>query len=310
MRVFDLHCDTISLGHHLGRNILKESAGHVDKIRMDALGHYTQFFALFSNSKGKSEEELGRIFREQYSHFLSELEENDIKFCRSGKDLENAFAEKKHAAFLSVEGAELLGCSIEDLEHAYSLGVRAVNLTWNNANQLSGSIAEDETRGLSTLGEAFVRRMQELSMLVDVSHLSEPAFWDVIRLSQKPIMASHSNARSICPHNRNLSDAQFLAVCQTGGIVGLNFYRDFLGHRADFESIERHLDHFLSLGGENHLALGGDWDGCDKLPFGMQDGIGALSHLWEFLKVKYSETLLEKIYYKNMIRVVNELCIM
>lgn len=275
--------------------------------------NYAQFFALFEDARGKTPKEMDRIFQKQHQIFRNELEINrdEISFCRTKAQAECAFAQGKVAAFLSVEGADLLCCSLAQLDRAYALGVRAVNLTWNRANAISGSAVEETVRGLSPLGKYFVRRMQELGMLVDVSHLSDPGFWDVMELAKKPVIASHSNCRGVCNHPRNLTDTQIFALIQTGGVVGLNLYSEFLGDNPDFDIITAHLDHFYSLGGEDHVCIGGDWDGCDRLPKGMEEGIRGLTKLYDhLLRRNYNETQLEKLFYNNLMRVVGEVCTM
>ena len=310
--LFDAHCDTIYESYVQGKNLLKENPrGHLDLKRTAVFSPYAQFFAAFFDSKGKSEAELKEIFQRQYAVFQNMLEENGdcISLCRTKEEAESAFSQGKAAAFFSVEGAELLACSIEGLEQAHALGARAVNLTWNHSNALSGSIGDCPHVGLSSLGRQFVSRMQDLGMLVDVSHLSEAGFWDVIALAKKPIMASHSNARFLWNHPRNLTDAQFLAIVANGGVAGLNMYAGFLGENPDFSTIEAHLAHFLSLGGEDHIAIGGDWDGCDRLPRGMEQGRAGLSDLYTYLLQRnYSKSLLHKLYFQNLMRVVGEVC--
>ena len=313
--LFDGHCDTIYASCARRRRLLGENpGGHVDLKRIrPRFSPYAQVFALFEDARGKGRAELETIFETQYRRFQEELAAcgGEILHCRTAEAAEAAFAQGKAAAFLSVEGADLLGCSLEGLRRAYRLGVRAVNLTWNRANVLSGSCVEEPERGLSSLGREFAEKMQTLGMLVDVSHLSDPGFWNVMELAGRPVFASHSNARTVWNHPRNLTDEMFLALRNNGGVAGLNFYVDFLGEDPDFDAIRRHLDHFLALGGEDHVALGGDWDGCDVLPRGLEEGIAGLEDLYEYLLQKnYRETLLHKIYFQNLMRVVSEVCTM
>ena len=225
--------------------------------------------------------------------------------CRTIEEADRAHEQGKAAAFLSVEGAELLDCDVDRLEQAAADGVVAINLTWNNANAISGTNVQEPERGLSPLGRQFVMRMQELGVLVDVSHLSDPGFWDVIEIVRKPIIASHSNARSVWNHTRNLTDEQITAIINNQGIIGLNFYRDFIGYGEDFDTVRTHLDHILSLGGEKQVALGGDWDGCDTidaLPTILQ-----LADLYEYLLTRnYAQTMLEDLFYNNLMRVVRD----
>ena len=170
-----------------------------------------------------------------------------------------------------------------------------ITLTWNHRNALAGSCRTGE--GLSAQGREFVRRAQKLGILLDVSHLSDRAFWDLCEISEKPIVASHSNSRAVCANARNLTDEQFGAICRLGGTAGLNLYRDFLSDKpAAFEDVYRHLDHFLSLGGEGHVALGGDLDGCDELPEGFSS-VASYPALWRYLAGKgYSEQTLTSLF--------------
>ena len=190
----DAHCDTVSRISRLPGRHLDRHTGQWDLGRMSAFaGPRAQFFAVFSL--------LGRpgAARRQIAAFHRECarSSDQVAHCRSGAEAERAIAQGKLCAFLSVEGAELLRCSLEGLRWAFEQGVRAVNLTWNRSNALSGGHQEEPERGLSQQGRAFVNRMNELGMLVDVSHLSDAGFWDVAEWTEKPFMASHSNSRSV-----------------------------------------------------------------------------------------------------------------
>ena len=148
-------------------------------------------------------------------------------------------------------------------------------------------------------------------MLVDVSHLSEKGFWDMIELAEKPVLASHSNSFSVCPHPRNLTDDQFRAICDLGGTAGLNLYVPFLTEQphASFDDLRRHLDHFLELGGEGHIALGADLDGCDRLPAGFS-GLDDYEALGDFLKnTGYSDETIQNLFCNSLMKVVKT-CIM
>lgn len=309
--LFDGHCDAVYLRWREGGS-LRRNDRQLDLERLGAYRRGAQFFALWCDTAelpGRAPEE---ILRAQYRLFRRELEENRdvVTLCRTGAEAGAAFAAGKIAAFLSVEGAELLGCGTEGLEEAYALGVRAVNLTWNHANALSGSHLEEPERGLSARGRDFVRRMEALGMLADVSHLSDRGFWDVAELLDGPFFASHSNARSIFFHSRNLTDAQFTAIIDHGGVAGLNLYADFLGERADLDTAIAHLEHWLALGGGASIALGADFDGCGRLPAGIA-GVQDMDRLWNrLLQRNYDEALLRALFFENLMRVVNRVCTM
>lgn len=311
MDLFDGHCDTI-LRCYLEGGGLRRQTGHLDLERRRGKGRWAQFFATFGSPEDMPGRSLWEVFLEEYALFRSEMDANAdlVTFCRTGAEAEAAFAAGKTAAFLSAEGAELLDCDLEKLRMAHRMGVRIVNITWNHPNVLSGTNAEEPDRGLSEQGRAFVKTMGELGMLVDVSHLSDPGFWDVMEITDRPVVATHSNSRAVFPHPRNLTDEQFTAIINTNGVAGLNMYAGFLGDDPDLDTVVSHLEHFLSLGGEYNVSVGGDWDGITSMPRGM-NGIQDMEKLYEhLLRRNYSETLLEKVFYSNLMRVVNEVCSM
>ncbi|MDE6107455.1 MAG: dipeptidase, partial [Oscillospiraceae bacterium] len=230
--------------------------------------------------------------------------------CRTAEEIESAWADGKTAALLSIEGGELLDCDLDKLEEVYHWGVRAINLTWNYTNELSGTNVEDKEKGLTEQGRAFVVKMQRLGMLVDVSHLSDPGFWDVIDLAKKPIIATHSNSRAVCPHTRNLTDEQFKALIKNGGVAGLNMCDEFVGEAPTVDTLVAHVEHWFSLGGEHNVSLGGDWDGISGMPAGMH-GVQDLDKLAErLLHMNYNEDKVRGIFYQNLMRVVKEVCTM
>ena len=302
LSVFDAHCDTVSRCYRTGERLFA-NGGMVSLEKSErAFSRYCQFFALFANcakEKHPTYEQLRACFR-------SELDANRerIQACRTGAEAHAANKAGKAAAFLTVEGGELLGCDPEQVCRAAADGVVAVNLTWNNANAISGSCREETDRGISAVGRRFVEKLEEFHILPDVSHISDRGFWDLTEIYSGPILASHSNARAIWAHPRNLSDEQIAAVIRSGGLIGLNFYRDFVGRGEDFDSIYAHADHILSLGGSSNLGLGGDWDGCDtvdELP-----AIDCLSNLYEYLLSRnLSEEILLDLFYNNLMRVVS-----
>lgn len=302
--LFDAHCDTISRMSQEGGS-LRRNGLHVDLARGCEYGPYAQFFAVFGIA-GEEED----IFGNQYERFLEEISLNsDIAaFCRTAQEAEKARAEGKCAAFLSVEGADILDCSVERLEDAWRKGVRAVNITWNIENALSGTNIRSPERGLSDLGRCFVEKCHELGVIVDLSHISEAGFWDVIEMSDRPVMASHSNAKSVYRHSRNLDDDQFKAIVRNGGVAGINLYSEFLGERPGIDDVIRHIEHFLDLGGAKHIAIGADFDGCDSLPDGIS-GISDIKKIFhELLNRGLAKELVYDIFYNNLLRVVRTVC--
>lgn len=308
--VFDAHCDTALELWSRGET-LKTCTTAVDLLAADYPA-YGQFFAICPLSMGQGSEACGEIFSNVYGHFLKLLQQpgSPAALIRDRDAFARTWEAGKCAAFLSLEGAEGIGCDPGRLEDLHAMGVRMVNLTWNENNALAGCAVKDGG-GLTAQGREFVRRAQRLGILLDVSHLSERAFWDLMDLAEEPVVASHSNSAALCPHRRNLTDEQFRAICETGGFVGINFYTPFLAPsgKADLDTVRCHMDHFLSLGGFGHVALGGDLDGCDALPVGLS-GLAGYAALADHLEqAGFSETYIQEIYSNTIKRVVKS-CIM
>ena len=308
-RVFDGHCDTAIELWRQEQNLRSNSLA-VSLERAENLDGYTQFFA-FCTAWLKTRMPHTEHFARALDYFTEQLRENEdrITLCRTMREADAAMAAGKAAAFLAIEGAEAVREDPGLLEAAYEKGVRMVSLVWNLPNSLSGSCQTGE--GLSEKGKEFFRRAQRLGMLVDVSHLSEKGFWDMTELAEKPIVASHSDAFAVCPHPRNLTDAQFRAICDLDGTVGLNLYGPFLTREKTptLDDLRRHLDHFLALGGEGHLALGADLDGCEILPegFAAVDDYNALGDY--LVKTGYSDETIQNLFCNSLRKVVTT-CIM
>lgn len=303
---FDAHCDTISCCEKLGSS-LRENGGHLDLKRLKAFDRAAQVFAIFHDLAQAPADGMFAECKRQQAVFARELAQNaDIAaHCRTAEEARRANAEGKVAAFLSCEGAELLNCDPDQLDWASKNGVKAINLTWNHANALAGSHMSESERGLNDLGRAFVREAQRRNILIDVSHCSDAAFWDLMKITERPVVATHSDARAICGHTRNLTDDMFRAVVDTGGVVGVNFYVRFVASDsgATMDDVLRHFDRFLELGGAKHIGLGADLDGCEQLAGGMR-GVEEMPLLYEALRRHgYDDALLEDIFFNNFLRV-------
>lgn len=308
--LFDGHCDTLYKLMTTPEQHLTDSDGQWSLNRCERFGPQAQVFAVFADSaqpdaQAQAAWQIERMRQEcQYAP-------EHIALCTTGDQAEEAMRQGKLAAFLSVEGAELLDCSLDGLRWAYDQGVRIVHPTWNYANALSGSHGDQPERGLSQQGKTFVQEMKRLRMLVDVSHLSQRGFWDVVELIQGPFLASHSNSQSAFFHTRNLTDTQFTAIMKYRGVVGLNAYARFLGEvPVTAATLRKHLEHFLALGGTENVALGGDWDGCDELPNGYTGIWNWADFYEELLRCNYTESLVRDLFFNNLMRTVNTVCIM
>ena len=239
-----------------------------------------------------------------HQRFLREMEENRERIlpCRTGAEVDEAVRQGKAAALLSIEGAELLTCDPGRVAQAAQWGVRIINPVWNRTNALSGTNLEDPDRGLSAQGRDFICEMEGCGIYADVSHLSDPGFWDLVRMAHRPILASHSNSRAVCPHRRNLTDDMLRAIRNTGGVVGLNLYQSFVGPDETMDGLVRQIEHMLDIAGEETLCIGGDLDGCEKLAGGLR-GVEDVPRIWAALAGRgYPRPLLENIFWNNLRR--------
>ena len=302
--VFDAHCDT-ALELWERQASLRQNSGQWDLARAAQLPGWAQFFA-FCPICSPFAAELGAeaVLARAYAQFLQQLEACQLPVCRDAAEVERQLP--TGAVLLSLEGAEGIGCDPGRLEPLRLQGFAMTGLTWNYENSLAGSHMTGQ--GLSARGADYVHAAQQLGMLVDVSHASDEAFWQVCRMTQGPILASHSNSRAVCPESRNVTDGMYAAICETGGVVGLNFYTEFLGRgQVDFETVWHHLDHFLQLAGDDrHVALGADLDGCDSLPDGFT-GVASYPALAAYLADRgLGEETLRRLYFENLMGVYRQ----
>lgn len=298
IRLFDGHCDTAYELWRRGQPLTKNTC-HIDLQKASAFGAYAQVFA-FCSYAGNATVDCEAMLTEPLAVLREQVRENAdrIAFADRRESIKRTLSEGKVAALLSVEGAEVIACSPRRLPALREQGFRMLTLTWNADNILAGCHLSDI--GLTAQGRAFVREAQALDILVDVSHLGDRAFWNLVDITVKPLLASHSNARALCDHSRNLTDDQLRAIAETGGTVGLNLYPPFLGENADFETLLRHLEHMLTLCGETHVALGGDLDGCDILTQGFSS-VADYADFYAFLSARgYDERLLDRLFFTNL----------
>jgi len=263
--VFDLHCDTsneLMLGHEL-----KENRFHIDLKKASQLDGYAQCFACFTTSyKNEDPQEL---FLRKKNAILRELKKNPNQISQvfTASQLQENGKNHKMSAILTIEGAAGIGFDPSRLEELYGEGFRITSLGWNEKNPLTGS--HTTGGGLTDLGRAYVKECQRVGMLVDVSHISDEGFWDIMEMTQAPIVATHSDSRFVWNHSRNLTDEMFREICRSGGVAGINLYADFLGNPCGLETVCDHVFHWLELDPDGkHIALGGDLDGCERLPKG------------------------------------------
>ena len=207
------------------------------------------------------------------------------------------------SAILTLEGTAGIGFNPALLEDLHMIGFRIVSLGWNEKNPLTGSNVTGG--GLTDLGREFVAEAQRLGMLVDVSHISDEGFWDIMKITRAPIIATHSNSRALCGHSRNLTDDMFRAICETGGVAGYNMCDEFTGEDPTLDTVCDHIFHFMDLNpGGSGIALGGDLDGVDAMPKGF-DGVQDWPRLAERLLHRgMDEQTVRNIFWHNAIGVM------
>lgn len=308
--VFDLHCDTAYalLGKELNEaGSLLQNSYHIDLNRAGELPGYAQCFACFNTPEMETwhHKTPTTVFELELATILREIEKNldRIALAYSATDIEVNKSKGLMSAVLTIEGTAGFGYDPALLEDLYKIGFRMTTLGWNESNPLTGSHVTGE--GLTDAGHEFVLEAQRVGMLIDVSHISDKGFWDIIEITNAPIIASHSNSRTVCDVSRNLTDDMFLAICQTGGVAGINLYADFLGKEPDISTAADHICHFLELDSSaKHIALGGDLDGCDTLPSGFK-GIQDYPKLAQIMLERgVGAEMVEDIFWNNALGVI------
>lgn len=301
MNFFDLHCDTLYRALNENKN-LYENDLHISLKKARKYDCYLGCFAVWIPDEFRGENAI-KLFNCAKDKLFFEHARNSEKFsiCRCAEDMEDVNqTEKDTGIILTVEGGAVLAGDIENVEYLRKSGVRVMTLTWNGRCEVGDGVGVADAKGISDFGKKTVKKMEEVGIVVDVSHASERLFYDVCEIAEKPFIATHSNSKKVCPHRRNLTDEQFEIIAERGGIVGINFCKDFLsdGHSACLDDIIKHAEHFLEIGGENTITLGSDFDGCD-VPDEIA-GIEYVENLYEyFLKKNYNQNLVDKIFFDN-----------
>lgn len=320
MKYIDMHCDTLMhLADPAAEGDLYQNKQSVDFKRMAIGGAKAQFFAMFLLPQG-SPRGLAKLSDDEYIDLLHKtlfdnLEKyKDYAAFASNYDMLQANDKAgKVSAFLTIEDGRSVQGDMSKLEKYYNMGVRLISLTWNNHNCFGAPNSyepEVMNTGLTDFGKEAVVRMNELGMLIDVSHLSDGGFWDVVNLTKKPFVASHSNCRALSPHKRNLTDDMIKAIGKNGGVIGTNFGPEFLNK--DLERVEStvelmsaHMKHIKNLAGIDACALGSDFDGIHgELQVSGSDKMGVLFDRlhWD----GFTDAEIEKIAHLNAERVIKE----
>lgn len=331
MKIIDMHCDTIYEileRRKKGEDIsLRESALMIDLTKLKKGGYSVQNFALYVEQK-KGERSFEKV-KELLSVFHEEVEKNQdlISQVYTTDDILNNEKKGMLSALLTVEEGGVCEGKLENLYFLYEQGVRMMTLTWNFPNEIGypnfgedrDCYTPDTQNGLTHTGIRFVEEMERIGMIIDVSHLSDAGFYDVLNYTKKPFVASHSNARAVCPWVRNLTDDMIKKLGERGGVAGLNYCADFLrdhpsesiagigrrplqGGYASVEDIAVHARHMADVGGIECVGLGSDFDGIPPHP--ELTGADKMPKLVDALaKKQFHESEIDKILYQNVFRV-------
>lgn len=293
MRFFDLHCDTITeLCKKQGS--LACNDGHISLDRASFLTEYVQDYAIFipDEYRGKAAVDY---FDKVYAFYKNEMNKNGISEYADRLDT-------KYKSVLSVEGGAGMGGTIDGLHHLADCGVKLITLTWNGRNELASGCFDEEDIGLTPFGREAVKEMENLRIAADVSHLSVKGFYDLADLAEKPFMASHSCidiVDNFKARHRNLTKEQVKIIAEHNGVIGINLWKKLLGNEDNsFDAVLRHMSEIIEVGGEDVIAMGTDFDGCD-----INDelaGIDKIPMLYDFLgNHGFDEKLLNKIFFDN-----------
>ena len=294
LSLFDLHCDTATALLRDGASLYDNNC-HVSLKKAADFSGYRQIMAIWSDKELDDEQAFERFVRVA-DYIRTQLKTNSFPL------LENAASLPSRGAFLAVEDARILGGNIQRLNILYEYGVRFLTPVWGGESCIGG--AHDTSVGLTPFGKQTVNACFSLGIVPDVSHASQKTAWEIFELATqngRPVIASHSNAYSITPHTRNLTDDQFMTIQKLGGIVGICLCPAHLNTNpdaADIDSILKHIEHFYSLGGEDCLCLGCDLDGT-SLPIGFSSlkDVSCIADL--MAQHGYSDRQIEKLFYKN-----------
>ena len=320
MKVIDMHCDTMKAildERDKNKNVnLKNNNFTVDIEKMKQGDYMLQVFAAYTNIK--EGDTLVNCLR-TIDLFHNEIKANkeDIGIVLSYDDILKNIKQNKMSALLSIEEGACCKGDVGILRNFYRLGVRMMTLTWNYENELGfpNEIIGNKLvcdRGLKNKGFEFIEEMEKLGIIIDVSHLSDAGFYDILNNTKKPFVASHSNSRSICGHRRNMTDDMIKKLADRGGVMGLNFYSNFLNDNTTFNNMSKiddminHVKHIKKIGGIEVIGLGSDFDGIDcKVEI---EDASKMQILAEKMKKEgFTENEVEHIFYKNVLNLFKEI---
>ncbi len=302
----DGHCDTIEVAFDKQKNIDDKSLNFNLK---DAKKPMIQMMATFISPEYKNSfkraKDIINYFYNQYEKFYKE-----IILVKTKEDIEKVILENKVGIVLTIENGRAIENDLKNVDYLYDKGIRIMSINWNEDNLLGcGALTKNDT-GLTEFGKQYINKLNEKNIIVDISHSSQKTFWDTVKVSEKPVVATHSCCMSLCNHPRNLNDEQIKQIAKMNGVIGICYSSAFLSEneKADSKKIAQHIAYIANLVGIDYVGLGSDFDGLEEkhLPEDIK-GIKDIGKLKEELRnVGFTKKEIEKIWDENWVRVLKE----
>lgn len=290
-KFFDCHCDTLTKAMEYRQN-LYDNKLHNSIKKLNKFETPVQLFGIWLERQYLSS---------AYSNTLKAIDFFDNQVKKYSEHITTNYSDTaKLRAILGIEGGEACEGSIEKLQYLYERGIRLMTLTWNYKNEIGCGTLSGYNEPLTDFGKKVIKEMNRLNMIIDVSHLNDKGFDDVLRLSEKPFIASHSNAYRICKHKRNLKREQIQAIKDCDGIIGLNLYPVFVdGDKGTTDAILKHIDYIINITDGKNIALGCDFDGisycCQDFP-----DVSTMDFLYNKIADTFSVKIADNIFFNNM----------
>ncbi len=302
LQIFDAHCDMLlKLWENPKIDVFKDDRLHVNISSLKKGNKSIQCFAIFVPENIPFSQRLS-VAQQQINIFYQKILHQfpEIKLLKSKADLED-LKEGETGAILTLEGCDAIGDQIANLELLYELGIRSVGLTWNYANLVADGVLEKRNAGLTNFGREVILFLNRQQMWTDLSHASERSFWEALDLADFPI-TTHSNVYQLCSHVRNLKDEQIVALFRKKGVIGVTFVPFFTSDQSKptIATLIKHVDYLCSLGGENQIGFGSDFDGIDETIVGLEN-YSCYEELANELLRHYSDTQVKKFLYRNLV---------
>jgi len=298
----DAHCDTITTALSKKEELFKNSC-HIDIDRLLKFDSPVQVFSVWLEKQKLSSPFFYTM--QAIDFFKKEVYKNNayIDMAVSYSDLLQNIRNNKISGILGIEGGEALEGKFENVYRLFECGVRVFTLTWNFENEIGFGAVSGSYEGLKPFGKDVVKTLDSLNAIIDVSHINEQGFWDLCHIYDKPFIASHSNSKKICDNPRNLTDEQIIEISKRKGIIGINLYPYFIekNGKADIKSIIRHIDHILTIAGEDVIGFGCDFDGISSAPENISD-VSDIFRLYDSIKKYFGINAANKFMGNNLLQ--------